>query len=82
MKILEEWQNPFESETDLIRLLRLLMATPSPVSLDEVVAFSCSLEQQAAKLSWGAGGAGTGVQMPLWEDPSCPYPSRHESFSL
>lgn len=29
MKLLEEWQNPFETETDLIRSLWLLIATPS-----------------------------------------------------
>lgn len=40
MKILEEWQNPFETETDLIRSLWLLTATLSPASLDEAMAFS------------------------------------------
>lgn len=29
MKLLEEWQNPFETETDLIRSLWLLIATLS-----------------------------------------------------
>lgn len=77
MKIPEEWQNPFEIETDLIRSLWLLIATLSSASLDEAVAFSCSLGQRAAKLplqgdvtDW----------LRLWKASSSPYPSRHKSF--
>lgn len=73
MELLEEWQNPFETETDLIRSLWLLIATPSPASLEETVAFSGSSGQAAAELSLHGYDS---------RSPILSISSRQKSFSL
>lgn len=73
VKLLEEWQDPFETEADLIRSLWLLIATPSSASLEETVAFSGSSGQPAAELS---------LQGCDSESPILSISSRQKSFSL
>lgn len=73
MKLLEEWQNPSETETDLIRSLWLLIAAPSSASLEEILAFCGSSGQPAAQLS---------LQGCDSESPILSISSRQKSFSL
>lgn len=73
MKLQEEWQNPFETETDLIRSLWLLIATLSSASLEETAAFSGNSGQPAAELS---------LQDCDSESPILSQSSRQKSFSL